>query len=395
MSTSFHSVLTLIIIGLAAFLPQAPAQSVTLLPPDPRWISGQSVTVSALVTTKKPPEQIVILVTNARGYSESIPARLTSTNGPVGLYKATIPASVTGRLLVRLESDTRAPFVVEILTSALAQEAPTEPTYGEEVDRGQPKAPPPLEFTWVDAFYTHEPLYFVGGATSDSDSKFQLSFKYQIYTPTPGLPKRLADGWLAPRGLYATYTQTSLWDIAASSSPFRDTSYKPGIFWQERDLWLSESESGRGRLSLMAGVEHESNGRGEPQSRSINIIAVRPSFGYVTQGQWRFLVSPKIYAYLEKDDNPDIADYRGYADLQLVARMPSRNPDGGLQLALLGRMGTTGKHGSIQADLTYPIRVMGIPGYLAAQVFAGHGEAILDYNQKRETQYRLGFAAIR
>jgi outer membrane phospholipase A len=382
-------------LSLCLLLPQANASSATLLPPDSRWISGQDVILAALVDPEEVPPKLHLQITDARGFVTGLAAALKVIDGGIAQYHTTIPAAVSGRLLVRLESDQRAPYVVEILPAALAATAPPTPTYEDSVDDSQPRAPRPVEFTWVDAFYTHEPLYFVAGATDDSDAKFQVSFKYQLYTPTKGLPKRLADGWLAPTGLYATYTQTSLWDIAGSSSPFRDTSYKPGLYWQQRDVWFRQDESGRARLALMYGVEHESNGRAEPDSRSINVVTFRPSFGYVTRGQWRFLVSPKLYAYLEKSDNPDIARYRGYADLLLVARMPSDIPEGGLQLSLLGRIGSSGHHGNLQADLTYPIRLLGVPGYLAAQLFTGYGEAILDYDQRRETQYRLGFAAIR
>jgi outer membrane phospholipase A len=387
--------LTSLLLAAAATLHAAPG--LTLLPPAARWISGETVVLETLAGDRPPPETVNLQVTNARGFVERIEARRVAVEGPVGRYRATMPASVSGRLLVSLEADRRAPYVVEVLARGTAADVAAAPNYEADADAAQGKAPPPLEFTWVDAFYTHEPLYFVGGLSSDSDAKFQLSFKYRIYSRETNLPKRLADGWLAPDGLYATYTQTSLWDIAAHSSPFRDTSYKPGLYWQERDLWYRENESGRARLSLMAGIEHESNGRGTflSLSRSINVAVVRPSLGYVTAQGWRFLVSPKVYAYLEKTDNEDIAEYRGYADLHLTARMPSADPEGGLQLSLIGRLGTDTDHHSVQADLTYPIRVFDVPGFLAFQVFNGHGEAILDYNRRRATQLRLGFAAVR
>jgi outer membrane phospholipase A len=381
---------------LLALASQALAQAFTLLPPEARWITGETVEFKVLAEGRPVPENITITATGEEGLVVTMAAALLATDGVLASYRVPIPADLKGRQSVRLAADHRAPYLVEVMPAAIpvavaARPVPTsEPTAGEVARR-----PAPVEFTWVDAFYTHDPLYFVAGATEASEAKFQVSFKYQIYTPTPGLSKRLADGWLAPSGLYLGYTQTSLWDIAATSSPFRDTNYKPGVYWQERDLWVKEGASGRARLALMGGLEHESNGRSGGESRSINLAVLRPSLGYVTPGRWRFLLSPKAYVYLEKTDNPDIAQYRGQVDLHATVRMPSADVEGGLQLSLLGRLGNATKHGSLQADLTYPIRFLKIPGYLNAQIFTGYGETMLDYNKRRATQYRLGFAAIR
>jgi outer membrane phospholipase A len=233
------------------------------------------------------------------------------------------------------------------------------------------------------------------GVADQVDIRFQISFKYQILTTEPGLPKLTADNWVAPAGLYFTYTQTSVWDILEESSPFKDTSYKPGIHWQARDLWFREDERGRFRLSLLAGLEHESNGRGEPESRSINVAVLRPTLGYASTGGWRFQLSPKISAYIEKTDNQDIDQYRGYVDLHALVRPPSERPGGGLQLALLARKGTRGQRGSLQADITYPADLLGIPGYFLLQGVVGHGETILEYDKRRDPQLRIGFSAIR
>ena len=387
----------ILFLATATSLRLGAATPATLLPPEARWISGETVTLETLAREGgAPPEVLALQITNARGANQRLKAQRVAVEGNLIRYRLTIPEAMVGRSLVKLETESRAPYVVEILPRGTPADLAAAPAnYEPSADAALPAAPPPVEFTWVDRFYTHEPLYFVAGATSDSDAKFQLSFKYQIYSRNSGLPKRLADGWLAPDGLYATYTQSSLWDIAENSSPFRDTSYKPGLYWQARDVWYRENEQGRARLSLLTGVEHESNGRAGLDSRSMNLFVVRPSLSYVTSGKWRFLISPKFYAYLEKTDNEDLPDYRGYVDLHALVRLPSDHANGGLQLALTGRVGAKSGRTSLQVDLTYPIRWFNVPGYLAAQVFDGYGEALLHYREKGETQYRLGFAAIR
>ena len=62
----------------------------------------------------------------------------------------------------------------------------------------------------------------------------------------------------------------------------------------------------------------------------------------------RLAVSPKIYGYLEKSDNPDIADYRGYADLQIGLLSDD------WRFTALVRKGTAGTKGSIQVDAVLP-----------------------------------------
>ncbi len=103
--------------------------------------------------------------------------------------------------------------------------------------------------------------------------------------------------------------------------------------------------------------------------------------------------APKLYAYIGNlDDNPDIAHYRGYADLRFVVGQLD-----GLQLAALGRVGTSWNRGSMQLDLTYPLtRILrgNADISLDAQYFNGYGESLLTYKQ-RTSIFRVGLALVR
>ncbi len=231
----------------------------------------------------------------------------------------------------------------------------------------------------------NEPLYFVVGSSDERsfDARFQLSFKYRPFDPDA----RVAQYFPPLSNLYFAYTQTSLWDLGSHSSPFKDTSYRPSLYYR----WTG---SGRGISpdDWRFGLEHESNGRDGSDSRSINTVYVRPTWHMDFAHGRRLTLSPKFYQYLEKSDNPDIYKYRGYADLQ--ARYGRED---GAILTALYRLGTGG-HSSTQLDLSYPIsdKLFGRTGtFVHLQLMEGYGETLIDYNRYSDTQLRLGLSLAR
>lgn len=230
----------------------------------------------------------------------------------------------------------------------------------------------------------NEPMYIVFGARDGLDARFQLSFKYRLFDKR-SLPARLAP---ALGHLHFGYTQTSLWDLHGDSKPFRDTSYRPSLFWQGR----VGDGNGAGPSFLRGGYEHESNGRDGERSRSIDTLFVQPAWRKDFTDGRTLLLAPKFYSYLERDDNRDIAHYRGYADWLL--RYGDEN---GWVLSTRLRRGTAG-HGSAQLDLSHPLReplFSRVGGFLHVQLFSGYGETLLDYNVKHDPQLRVGFSIVR
>ncbi|NOT14484.1 MAG: phospholipase [Methylotenera sp.] len=231
----------------------------------------------------------------------------------------------------------------------------------------------------------NEPMYFVVGkdAKHGSDSRFQLSFKYRPFDPAGSVSN------FAPffSNLYFAYTQTTLWDFGDNSSPFRDTSYRPSVFYR----WAG---SGRGLLpdTWRAGAEHESNGQAGTNSRSLNTFYVRPSWNFDLANGRQLIFSPKFQQYLNKNDNADIARYRGYIDWQL-----RYGREDGLILSNLYRLGTGG-YSTNQLDISYPLsdRIFARTGaFIHLQLLSGYGETLLDYNKSSDTQIRLGLSIAR
>lgn len=257
---------------------------------------------------------------------------------------------------------------------AAAQEEPaTGPLQSFTVNQAQEGIAPPLT--------ENEPVYFVMGTRGGANARFQLSFKYRLFDRQLGWGRD--QPWLS--ALYLGYTQSTIWNLEGDSKPFRDTSYRPSLFWAwertDAKTWVD---------ALRAGLEHESNGREGALSRSIDILFVRPEWQWTLANGKRLDFTPKFYNYLEKEENPDIQRYRGYVDLQLRYGDETRSWRG------MVRVGTAGK-GSLTLDWFERTRVLGfgpVSGYFHVQFFAGYGEDILGYDRRFKSQLRLGFAIV-
>ncbi len=224
----------------------------------------------------------------------------------------------------------------------------------------------------LERFDVYEPMYFAVGTRERTNAKLQISFRYRLI-------------W----GFNIGYTQTSLWDLQSASKPFLDSAYKPRLFWYRDDFgyrhgWLS-------RVGLEAGLGHESNGRDGPNSRSLNIAYVKPRFTFGDPDGYHLLVAPRVLGYLEKSENPDIEDYRGYFDLTM--KLGKRD---GVLFASEWRRGSRGS--SMELNLSYPMRAITgnrLGGYLQLQYVNGYGESLLDYNRKLPAQLRIGYMLVR
>jgi outer membrane phospholipase A len=281
-------------------------------------------------------------------------------------YAATMPAFADGPTSVQLAEQASNVLVVLVARS-------------DAVDMlaghiGSRSVEPPLS--------ENDPMYFIVGTRGGTTARFQISIKYRLFDVSSGYGQD--QPWLS--GLYFGYTQNSLWDLSTESKAFRDTSYRPSVFWK----WERAGERAFFDGARL-GLEHESNGGQGELSRSINIAFVRPEWHWRLRDGGLFQFMPKLYVYLDKDENPDIDDYRGYADW----RVRFDSGDRWVASAML-RLGTAGK-GSFQFDLsrrTRDIKFGPVSGYLHLQFFTGYGEDIIDYNVRRKSQLRVGFAIV-
>lgn len=231
----------------------------------------------------------------------------------------------------------------------------------------------------------HEPMYFLVGGKDPVSARFQFSFRYRIFDEQGVVAETIP----VASGLYFGFTQTSLWDLQSESKPFRDSSFRPSLFYR----WAADDPAGRGGLVLSGGYEHESNGKEDMPSRSIDTLFVRAETRLRVDASGTYLgIVPKAWTYLDREDNPDIARYRGRAELGLRL-----GRDDALLFSTLIRRGTEGKMG-IQYDLSYPIRrsvFSGVGAFVHLQAFKGYGETLLEYDRNKDTQYRLGISLVR
>ena len=143
---------------------------------------------------------------------------------------------------------------------------------------------------------------------------------------------------------------------------------------------------------MQSGFQHESNGRGGDTSRSTNFIYIRPVFIFFSDSsQYGLQVAPKIWTYVNNDDdtNSDLADYRGYFDLDITF--------GKAESFVLGSSFRWAEEGaSVQLDLTYPLHRFfdALDIYVHAQYANALAESLIAY-QDRTHAFRLGFSIVR
>lgn len=271
-----------------------------------------------------------------------------------------------------------------------ADPEPVSPTSREEAWAGDQLSldqADALVQSFIEAFAVHRPMYFLLGVDPGLDhSKFQFSLKYRLFNPK-GYLSEIAP-WLS--GFHLAYTQRSMWDLKGDSKPFEDSSYMPELFYEipKIDLNIKRVTA----FGVRGGYQHESNGKSGPDSRSTNHLFLKPILGVHLVDTVHLVIAPKIFTYVNNSENTndDLADYRGYFDLE-VGIIDTAG------LALYSHLWWAKEGATVQLDLTYPLtKLLGrnLNLYLHAQYFNGYAETLLHYNERLEA-FRLGFAIVR
>ncbi|MDD5384053.1 MAG: phospholipase A [Gallionella sp.] len=210
------------------------------------------------------------------------------------------------------------------------------------------------------------------------ETKFQLSFKADI-----GSQKDVNFWGLETLRLWGAYTQQSNWQMfnTRNSSPFRETNYEPELI----ATFGTGSPSGLKLVNL--GLAHQSNGRNLPESRSWNRLYLQGGWEWgntsvMARGWWR------IPENSLKDENPDITDYVGRADL--VARWEPVDKSQAVAILLRNNLNLAKNRGFMQVDWSMPV-ALGNSARLHAQLTSGFGESLIDYNHRQNT-FGLGFS---
>lgn len=373
--------------------------ALTLIPPAESVEAGTPVSISVIGfnptdQTAPLPTPFILHGTLLNG-EHSIPVELRTddprsiTIEPGGFarrdYRFLLPAELSGRIILEItpiESTTMR--TVLVARDAIALDQNRSSSSASAIIGGAPVSAT-LDRTFWNHFSPHEAIYFLYGADAPG-SKFQLSFKYRLrafHDEDGAPPKRTAQ---------FGYTQRSLWDIEGDSSPFYDTSYLPSLFYESLTPTTSTLIPGMTWIGFQTGYQHESNGQNAPDSRSLNTLFFRRGAMWGTSDDWHLIVSPKLFVYVGGlSDNPDLTDYRGYAEWMVVLAKGK-----GAALTYIGRAGKSLDHFSTQFDLTFPIRIkfLDFATYFTLQYFNGYGESLRAYDQRTES-LRAGFSLVR
>ena len=190
------------------------------------------------------------------------------------------------------------------------------------------------------------------------------------------------------------YTQQSYWQLFSGdiSRPFRTTDHEPEIIY----IYPTDAALPNGWRLRYSGISlnHQSNGQTLPLSRSWNRVILMAGM----EKDDRFTLTGKIWQRLPEnagdDDNPDISDYIGRAELSGSWNVNRDNTlgftlrhslndvtRGSLRLEWLKALGS-GKDSNQRSGLRFH-----------TQLFSGYGDSLVDYNRQR-TVLSIGLSLV-
>jgi phospholipase A1 len=218
----------------------------------------------------------------------------------------------------------------------------------------------PYTYNFTQEKQTHESAN-PGTEIQDAEAKFQLSLKMKLWEDILG----------ANMDLWGAYTQVSFWQVYNTefSSPFRETNYEPEILLNYRtdtDLWGLRSRF------IQVGLNHQSNGRGKPLSRSWNRFTA--NFGF-ERDDFNLILKTwtRIPEAESQDDNPDITSYLGYGEIWAATVWRDYH----LGLMFRNNLRFDENRSALQLEMSFPL-IEHLNGYI--QYFTGYGESLIDYN---------------
>ena len=134
------------------------------------------------------------------------------------------------------------------------------------------------------------------------------------------------------------------------------------------------------------GINHQSNGRSNPLSRSWNRVILQ--LGLETTS-WSIVLRPwlRLQEDAIEDNNPDIEDYVGRAELLTAFSKGKHDVSITIRHSLRGGSNSRGA-----VNFNYAFNILDNL-QLQAQVFHGYGESLIDYNHK-QTTFGLGLSLL-
>lgn len=214
---------------------------------------------------------------------------------------------------------------------------------------------------------------------SNNEMRIQLSVRSKI---AQGL---LTQGEAFKRdSIWFGYTQQSYWQLLNGdlSRPFRSTDHEPELIYIY-PLDMPLGQDWRWRYAGLS-LNHQSNGQSLPLSRSWNRSILMAGFEKGNSLQVQARIWQRVNESAEQDDNPDIADLVGRAELAGFWHPDAKNT-----------LGLTLRH-SLRAQANGSARLEWLRSLTSdnpfdgksglrfhTQLFSGYGDSLLDYNHRR------------
>ena len=207
--------------------------------------------------------------------------------------------------------------------------------------------------------------YFIGGIPigkpirrDNANVKFQLSIIHRL------TKSRLPfDTYL-----FLQFTQKTIWDVAEESLPMRDLNFNPGIGLGHLIVYHNKYI---GRAILM--LEHESNGKDGPASRSWNKVSLS---GTLMLNRHMEMQLKAWIPIVDGENNRNILRYSGLAQAGLLYRTNNRR----MQAGMLATWRTHSFSLNTQWELSLKVSRHDNQ-YLFVQYYNGYGENLLDYDR--------------
>ena len=228
-----------------------------------------------------------------------------------------------------------------------------------------------LPLSWRDDTADYSSSLPIKEENVDStEVEFQLSVKVHI-----------AKGILGGGILSGAYTNRSFWQAYNKefSAPFRETNHEPELILSYSNDWQWKGIRNVGNQLIF---NHQSNGRGEPLSRSWNRIMLNMVFEHdrfaMTFKPWY-----RIPEAADDDDNRDIEFYLGHFEWMGFYQWKDRT----LSVMLRNNLRSDNR-GAVEIGWSFPISSK-IKAYV--KYFNGYGESLIEYNNSLQS---VGFGVL-
>lgn len=226
-------------------------------------------------------------------------------------------------------------------------------------------------------------------ATATAYNNNELKINLSVRTKIASGLLRQGDDTLRD-SIWFGYTQQSYWQLfnGGISRPFRATDHEPELVYAfPHSIPLPGGWTHR--MSGL-GLVHQSNGQTLPLSRSWNRVYVMAAADKMASNGDRFTLQARVWQRMDeklsKDDNPDISNFVGRAELAgrwSFDTGPATDKTAQTVGIVLRHSLRREARGSVRLEYLRSVGNANSGLRWHAQIFSGYGDSLIDYNRKR------------